>query len=83
MRRADEGFYRKVTSFTDPQLAQYCTYFYCGIVTQNVVVGHFSSNQGGWSIGGGLQHRFAGLERRWQDEDLCRGALSRRADARR
>ncbi len=30
------------------------------IVTQNVVVGHFSSNQGGWSIGGGLQHRFAG-----------------------
>ncbi|MGA8088574.1 MAG: outer membrane beta-barrel protein [Terracidiphilus sp.] len=54
------GFYRKVTSFTDPQQQQFCYYFYCGIATQNVVVGHFSSNQGGWSIGGGIQHRFAG-----------------------
>lgn len=54
------GFYRSVTSFTDPQQAQYCTYFYCGIVTQNVVVGHYSSNQGGWNIGGGIAHRFAG-----------------------
>ena len=55
------GFYRKVTSFTDPQQSLYCTYFYgCGTITQNVVVGHFSSNQGGWSIGGGLEHRFAG-----------------------
>ncbi len=54
------GFYRKVTSFTDPQQQIYCTYFYCGTITQNVVVGHFSSNQGGWSIGGGIQHRFAG-----------------------
>jgi hypothetical protein len=54
------GFYRSVTSFTDPEQGQYCTYFYCGVVTQNVVVGHYSSNQGGWSIGGGLEHRFAG-----------------------
>ena len=54
------GFYRKVTSFSDPEQQQYCTYFYCGVVTQNVTVGHFSSNQGGWSIGGGLSHRFAG-----------------------
>lgn len=54
------GFYRSVTSFTDPEQSQYCTYFYCGVVTQNVVVGHYSSNQGGWSIGGGLEHRFAG-----------------------
>ena len=54
------GFYRAVTSFTDPAQQQYCTYFYCGVVTQNVVVGHYSSNQGGWSIGGGLEHRFAG-----------------------
>ena len=54
------GFYRKVTSFTDPEQQQYCTYFYCGVVTQNVMVGHFSSNQGGWNIGGGLSHRFAG-----------------------
>lgn len=55
------GFYRKVTSFTDPALAQYCNYFYCGIVTVNQVVGHFSSNQGGWNIGGGYQHRMGGM----------------------
>ena len=55
------GFYRKVTNFTDPQQGYYCDYFgYCYGVTQNVVVGHFSSNQGGWNIGGGLEHRFAG-----------------------
>jgi hypothetical protein len=55
------GFYRKVTNFTDPQQGYYCDYFgFCYGVTQNVVVGHFSSNQGGWNIGGGLEHRFAG-----------------------
>jgi hypothetical protein len=54
------GFYRKVTNFTNPQQTQFCYYFYCGYGTQNVVVGHFSSNQGGWSIGGGIAHRFAG-----------------------
>ena len=55
------GFYRKVTNFTDPQQGYYCDYFgYCYGVTQNQVVGHFSSNQGGWNIGGGIEHRFAG-----------------------
>lgn len=54
------GFYRKVTSFTDPALTQYCYYFYCGVGYTNVVVGHFSSNQGGWNIGGGYQHRMGG-----------------------
>jgi len=55
------GFYRKVTNFTDPQQGYYCDYFgFCYGVTQDVVVGHFSSNQGGWNIGGGLEHRFAG-----------------------
>ena len=55
------GFYRKVTNFTDPQQGYYCDYFgYCYGVTQDAVVGHFSSNQGGWNIGGGLEHRFAG-----------------------
>lgn len=39
------GFYRKVTSFTDP--GQY----------QNYVVGHFSSNQGGASFGFGVTHK--------------------------
>ena len=55
------GFYRKVTNFTSPQPTQYCTYFYCGIGYQNAVVGHFSSNQGGWNVGGGVTHRFGGM----------------------
>jgi hypothetical protein len=54
------GFYRKVTNFTDPQEAEYCDYYYCGIATQNVVVGHFSSNQGGWNVGAGFTHRVGG-----------------------
>jgi hypothetical protein len=55
------GFYRKVTSFTDPQEAEYCSYYYCGVTTENVVVGHFSSNQGGWNVGGGFTHRVGGI----------------------
>jgi hypothetical protein len=55
------GFYRKVTSFTDPEPAEYCTYFYCGVAYENTVVGHFSSNQGGWNIGGGFTHRLGGI----------------------
>jgi hypothetical protein len=56
------GFYRKVTSFTDPEPSLYCDYFYgCGYITTNQVVGHFSSNQGGWSIGGGYVHRMGGI----------------------
>jgi hypothetical protein len=55
------GFYRKVTNFTSPQPTQYCTYFYCGIGYQNAVIGHFSSNQGGWNVGGGMTHRFGGM----------------------
>jgi len=56
------GFYRKVTNFTDPEPAEYCYYYgYCGITTQNEVVGHFSSNQGGFNIGGGFTHRVGGV----------------------
>ncbi len=55
------GFYRKVTSFTDPQLSQFCYYYYCGVGVVNVVVGHFSSNQGGWNIGAGYQRRLGGM----------------------
>jgi hypothetical protein len=55
------GFYRKVTNFTDPQLAEYCDYFYCETGYQNTVVGHFSSNQGGFNIGGGFTHRLGGV----------------------
>jgi len=52
------GFYRKVTSFTDPVASYYCDYFgYCYIGTNNVVVGHFSSNQGGWNIGMGYSRK--------------------------
>ncbi len=55
------GFYRKVTNFTSPQAVEYCTYYYCGIGYQNAVIGHFSSNQGGWNVGGGVRHRFGGF----------------------
>lgn len=52
------GFYRQLTSFTEPVLAQgiYCTFFYCYPIyyTTNVVVSHYSSNQGGLNIGTGL-----------------------------
>jgi len=55
------GFYRKVTNFTDPEEAEYCYYYYCGTTVENVVVGHFSSNQGGWNIGAGYTHRLGGI----------------------
>ncbi len=55
------GFYRKVTNFTNPAPAQYCSYFYCGTTYVNQVAGHFSSNQGGWNIGGGYEHRLGGM----------------------
>jgi len=48
-------------NFTDPQEAEYCDYYYCGIETENAVVGHFSSNQGGFNIGGGYTHKIGGL----------------------
>ncbi|MGA2569995.1 MAG: hypothetical protein ABSF23_05705 [Terracidiphilus sp.] len=55
------GFYRKVTSFTDPSESIYCDYYFgCYGVTTNVVVGHFSSNQGGYNVGAGFQHRLGG-----------------------
>ncbi len=53
------GFYRKVTSFTDPELELYCDYF-CEEGYANAVVGHFSSNQGGWNVGGGYERRLGG-----------------------
>lgn len=55
------GFYRKVTNFTDPEEAEYCDYYYCGVTTENAVVGHFSSNQGGFNIGGGFTHKMGGV----------------------
>lgn len=55
------GFYRKVTSFTNVLPTQYCNFYYCGIGYSPQVVGHFSSNQGGFNIGGGYQHRMGGM----------------------
>jgi Outer membrane protein beta-barrel domain len=55
------GFYRKVTSFTDPEEVEEC-YYFCEIGTENVVVSHFSSNQGGANIGVGFTHRLGGDE---------------------
>jgi hypothetical protein len=52
------GFYRKLTSFTEPvdEEGEYCDYFYCYpyTVVENVVVSHYSSNQGGANLGTGL-----------------------------
>lgn len=56
------GFYRKVTNFTDPLPYLYCNYFYCGIYSQNTVVGHFSSNQGGMNVGAGFSHKLGGVD---------------------
>jgi hypothetical protein len=55
------GFYRKVTNFTDPEETEFCSYYYCEPGVVNQVVGHFSSNQGGWNIGGGFTHRMGGI----------------------
>jgi hypothetical protein len=55
------GFYRKVTSFTDPVEVEECSYF-CVIGTENVVVSHFSSNQGGVNFGLGVTHKVGGDE---------------------
>jgi len=56
------GFYRKVTNFTDPVASEYCDFYYgCVVGTTNQVVGHFSSNQGGWNIGAGYTRRLDGM----------------------
>jgi len=55
------GFYRKVTSFTDPQEIEIC-YYFCEIGVQDVVVSHFSSNQGGANFGIGFTHKLGGDE---------------------
>jgi hypothetical protein len=63
------GFYRKVTSFTDPVQTYFCDYYYgyCCVGTVNQVMGHFSSNQGGFNIGAGYQRRLGGM---YQDSKM-------------
>ncbi len=53
------GFYRKVTSFTDPEEQEFC-YYFCEVGVVPAVVGHFSSNQGGFNVGAGFYHRIGG-----------------------
>jgi Outer membrane protein beta-barrel domain len=55
------GFYRKVTNFTDPEEVEFCSEFFCSVGDQNTVVGHLSSNQGGWNVGAGFTHRMGGI----------------------
>ena len=55
------GFYRKVTNFTDVEPTEFCQFYYCGVGYAPQTVGHYSSNQGGFDIGGGYQHRFGGM----------------------
>ncbi len=55
------GFYRKLTSFTQPvYVGDYCDYFYgCYPQYQNVTLSHFSSNQGGVNFGGGVTYKLS------------------------
>jgi hypothetical protein len=49
------GFYRKLTSFTEPVPYTYCDYFgFCYSGYENAVVSHFSSNQAGANLGTGV-----------------------------
>jgi hypothetical protein len=52
------GFYRKLTSFTEPvYLGIGCDFYgYCYPQYANVLLSHFSSNQGGANIGAGFTH---------------------------
>lgn len=55
------GFYRKTTNFSVLAPTQFCYYFYCSQGYAPQTVGSISSDQGGWNIGGGYQHRFGGM----------------------
>jgi hypothetical protein len=52
------GFYRRLTSFTEPVSEGYgCDFYgYCYPQYGSQTLSHFSSNEGGGSIGGGLTH---------------------------
>jgi hypothetical protein len=52
------GFYHKVTSFTEPTTEEEC-YYYCGEVSVNANVDHYTSNAFGVSPGLGLTWKFA------------------------
>jgi hypothetical protein len=52
------GFYRKLTTFSQPVFAGYfCDFYgYCYPQFSNVTLSHFSSNQGGVNLGTGITH---------------------------
>ena len=56
------GFYRKLTSFTEPVYeGTICDYYYgCYPAYGNQLISHFSSNQAGLNFGGGVTHSFGG-----------------------
>jgi hypothetical protein len=54
------GFYRKTTNFTVLSEQEFC-YYFCYNGYAPTTVGKLSSNQGGFEIGGGYQHRFGGM----------------------
>lgn len=53
------GFYRRVTTFTVPEEEEQC-YYFCYEEIVNVPVAHYSSNQGGLNIGGGVTYKAFG-----------------------
>ncbi len=55
------GFYRRVTTFTVPELQEVC-YYFCYEETVNVPVAHYSSNQGGLNIGAGVTYKAFGQD---------------------
>ncbi len=73
------GFYRKLTSFNTPVFeGYYYDYYYGGYVPSygNATISHYSSNQGGFNVGGGVtwkpnpdQHGglFADVRYEWLD----------------
>jgi hypothetical protein len=54
------GFYRRLTSFTVPGVGFGCYYYFCGLQSVNVVVAHYSSNQGGLNLGTGMTFKAFG-----------------------
>ncbi len=50
------GFYHKVTTFTVPTTAYAC-YYYCGYVTENAALDHYTSNAPGFNGGIGFTYK--------------------------
>jgi hypothetical protein len=53
------GFYHKVTNFTLPTTQFGCFGYYCGYITENVNIDHYTSNAPGFDGGIGLTYKFS------------------------